>query len=142
MRKKDRDFNQEKGLYQGGFLLLAILLLLAALGRFLHVEASVPPCVIHKWTGYYCPGCGGTRAVRALLKGNIWNSFLCHPVVPYGGILYAWYMISHTVEYLSKGKISIGMKYSDRYLYVAVALILVQWVVKNVLKAVWGIGLL
>lgn len=51
------------------------------------------------------------------------------------------FMISHTIEYPSKGKFKIGMPYTDWYLYIAIAIILIQWVVKNVVKAVWGIGL-
>ena len=41
----------------------------------------------------------------------------------------------------SKRKFKIGMPYTDGYLYIAIAIILIQWVVKNVVKAVWGIGL-
>ena len=29
------------------------------------------PCLFHMMTGAYCPGCGGTRAVKSLLKGEI-----------------------------------------------------------------------
>lgn len=28
-------------------------------------------CPIHSLTGFYCPGCGSTRAVRALLNGDL-----------------------------------------------------------------------
>ena len=28
-------------------------------------------CPIHAVTGWYCPGCGGTRAVGALLRGDL-----------------------------------------------------------------------
>lgn len=138
--KQERNIQQEKGLYQGGWMVaLAVLMLKAAAvwGKF---SFSMPPCLIHKWTGYYCPGCGGTRAFKELLKGHFWTSFCYHPVVLYGGILYAWFMISHTVEYLSRGKLNIGMKYTDRYLSIAVGIILVQWVLKNIVKIIWGIG--
>ena len=50
-------------------------------------------------------------------------------------------MISHTAEKLSGGKWRIGMKYTDGYLYAAAGIIAAQWIIKNVLKAVWGIGL-
>ena len=140
--KKDRDFQQEKGLYQCGWLLLLIMALLWAGDYFLPVKLRTLPCIVHKWTGYYCPGCGGTRACMALLKGDIRASFIYHPVVLYGAVLYLWFMVSHTIEYLSKGRIAIGMRYTDRYLYGAVGIIIVQCVIKNVLKAVWGIALI
>lgn len=41
------------------------------------------PCLFHFFTGFYCPGCGGTRAVRLLLQGNLVKSFVYHPFVLY-----------------------------------------------------------
>ena len=41
------------------------------------------PCLFNELTGFYCPGCGGTRAVLALLSGYPVLSFLYHPLVPY-----------------------------------------------------------
>ena len=35
-----------------------------------------PPCALHALTGLHCPGCGVTRATRALLHGDFaaaWN---------------------------------------------------------------------
>ena len=29
------------------------------------------PCPIHALTGFYCPGCGSTRAVKAVLNGDL-----------------------------------------------------------------------
>ena len=33
-----------------------------------------PPCIFNKLTGLYCPGCGNTRALAALLHGDIAGS--------------------------------------------------------------------
>jgi hypothetical protein len=30
-----------------------------------------PPCLFHQMTGLHCPGCGGTRAMHALLHGRV-----------------------------------------------------------------------
>ncbi|MDF7819742.1 DUF2752 domain-containing protein [Runella sp. MFBS21] len=30
-----------------------------------------PPCLVHKTTGLYCWGCGGQRALHALLHGHL-----------------------------------------------------------------------
>ena len=31
----------------------------------------LPKCMLYKWTGLYCPGCGATRALSALLHGDV-----------------------------------------------------------------------
>lgn len=141
MAKKERNLQIEKGLYTGGWILLLTAGALAAVEKFGNVSLPLFPCMVHKWTGYYCPGCGGTRAVRALLQGDFLQSFVYHPVVVYGAVLYVWFMVSHTIEYLTRGRWRIGMQYTDKYLYGAVGIILAQWVVKNAVKAIWGVGI-
>ena len=29
-------------------------------------------CALHEWTGWYCAGCGATRATHELLHGHLW----------------------------------------------------------------------
>lgn len=41
------------------------------------------PCLFRLLTGFYCLGCGGTRAARALLHGHFLLSAMYHPFVPY-----------------------------------------------------------
>lgn len=136
---------EEKNLYYLGWILLGILLVFLIAVKFL--PGRYPgffwvPCVFRELTGYYCPGCGGTRACMALLKGQILKSFFCHPVVPYGAAVYGWYMISHTVEYLSRGKLKIGIRYREAYIKIAAGIIVVQWIVRNLLKWKMGIDVL
>lgn len=44
---------------------------------------GIIPCLFHTLTGGYCPGCGGTRAIRALGRGQVFLSFCYHPLVLY-----------------------------------------------------------
>ena len=41
----------------------------------------LPECYFYKMTGYYCPGCGGTRAVYSLLHFRLWTAFKYNPGV-------------------------------------------------------------
>ena len=40
----------------------------------------LPPCPSHWLTGLYCPGCGATRALHALLHGDLERAFSMNPV--------------------------------------------------------------
>ena len=100
------------------------------------------PCILHTLTGYYCPGCGGTRAVRALLAGRLVRSFICHPIVPVAGVLAVWFMVSQTIEYVSGGRLRIGMHVRDIHLWGVLGIIVVNFLVKNLALLIWGIDLL
>ena len=38
-----------------------------------------PPCIFRKATGIYCPGCGSTRALRALFGGDFFAALRYNP---------------------------------------------------------------
>jgi hypothetical protein len=41
-----------------------------------------PRCLLHEYTGLYCPGCGAARAFHALLHGHVLTSAHFNPIVP------------------------------------------------------------
>jgi len=43
-------------------------------------HAFYPGCALYKFTGLYCPGCGGLRAVHQLLHGRIFTAFRFNPL--------------------------------------------------------------
>ena len=51
----------------------------------------LPPCPLHALTGLWCPGCGSTRAVHALLHGDVFAAVAFNPlavaVLPVLGVL-------------------------------------------------------
>ena len=85
-------------------------------------------------TGLYCPAFGGTRALNALLHGHVIASLKLNPAVAYGAAIFVWFMLSQTAERLSRHKLKIGMRYRNLYVYVGLAVLMGQWLVKNIIK--------
>lgn len=125
----------ENALYIIGWILLGFLLLIAAALKLWPgaLEKYLPPCLFLTLTGFYCPGCGGTRAVAALAQGKPVTSLIYHPFVIYTAAVGGWFMVSQTVERISKGRFAIGMKYRDFYLWIALGLVVVNFLAKNIL---------
>jgi len=53
-----------------------------------HLGTTFPACPSYTYFDIYCPGCGNTRSVQHLLKGDIIDS-LRYNIVPIFGILIA-----------------------------------------------------
>ncbi len=87
--------------------LLRLCLITAALGiaallyLFLFSRFGIGvPCMFHRLTGLSCPGCGGTRAMAALLMGQWKQALQYNPLI----LLYlaygAWFFLSASVRYV------------------------------------------
>lgn len=73
---KKKQFRKQEWIPLGILLILGaaacVVLLLAPPGSP-HAK-WLPRCMFHKLTGLYCPGCGATRALSALLHGDLKTS--------------------------------------------------------------------
>ena len=97
-------------------------------------------CVFRAALGLYCPGCGGTRAVWALLRGDIPMALYYHFPAVYGVALYVVYFVSQTLMRVSRGRIR-GMQFRPVYLYVMLGMIVVNFIAKNVMLGVFHIAM-
>ena len=104
-------------------------------------------CTIHRLTHLYCPGCGITRACFALSNGQGIRSILYHPLPVYVLGLYLFWMGYVTVCLIrSAGKDAAHSEnpallqakkraFYGKFLiavYVMIALLLLQWILKLV----------
>ena len=133
LERKIKDNSIEAGLYRLG---IAAVVIIAAIAVLCLLIPAIPEwffgtkCFVLSHTGWYCPGCGGTRAVIALLTGHPLWSLYYHPAVLYAVTVFGAFMITQTLQRLTGGRIR-GMRYRDAYLYIAAAVILINWIVKN-----------
>ncbi|MBI2213207.1 MAG: DUF2752 domain-containing protein [Acidobacteria bacterium] len=77
----------------GALLAVAVVAWLAALG-----PGETTICLFRHWTGVPCPGCGVTRSIAALVRGDVSRAFHLHPLAPIAaaeaGILWVGWGVS------------------------------------------------
>lgn len=102
------------------------------------------PCLFRFFTGLYCPGCGGTRAVKALLSGQILRSLYFHPFV-----LYIVAMAAAETAFWIDGQLRPSAKKTfgfsrriRRWAIGALTVVLINWIVKNAVLIFFGIAML
>ena len=118
-----------------GGVFLGTVLLWNALG-----QPSLPACWFYTRWHIYCPGCGGTRAFIALLRGRVLDSLWFHPAVLVGAVSAAAYLVSQTLWRL-KGRQGWVLRWSDRWLWGMLGLMGLHCVVHNLLWFIRGIPL-
>ena len=121
----------ETRLYRCGWIFLFILCVLEIAKKVLF-----PHFVL---TGYFCPGCGGTRSLRALLSGKIFVCAVDFPMIFYAAVVFAWFMISQTIDRISGHRLPIGMKYRETWVYASLVIVVIHFVVKNLFYIKTGV---
>lgn len=86
-------------------------------------------CRLKAMTGISCPGCGGTRALKSLIKGDILSSLYYNAFATYGAVVYGVFFVTQTLQRITKGKIK-GIKFRMIYLWIAIAILIIQYILK------------
>lgn len=97
----------------------------------------VPPCMIHAVTGIYCPGCGGHQgSVRAA----VWKAFVI-ALLPSDRALHGGGRSSFsghaTIGRLSRGRFQAVVHFRPAYLWIALALVVINCFVKNFIRCIF-----
>lgn len=89
-------------------------------------------CTFYKYTGYQCPGCGGQRAFKALLHGDLHaaasNNILVFILVP--TLLYCYFILVETY-WIKNSSWSSKMQIPSFFGYLFVVLLGVFFVLRN-----------
>ena len=98
---------------------------------FRHLATDGYPCLFRAVTKIYCPGCGGTRAVYLLLTGHPVLSFLYHPIVLYTVFACVYIGVRFAINALIPPVGRNPFRLTPVWLWGALAILLVNWGVKN-----------
>ena len=135
--KKEKTLEDQ--LFDIGLVFLFVFIVIVVFYKsILKSVIYVRPCLFSTFLGIYCPGCGGTRAIEALFHGHFIKALWYHPLVPYAAMIYGGFMISHALNRLGIKKVK-SWKFHNWYLYVAVGIIAVNFILKNLLRIGFGI---
>lgn len=114
------------------FVSVAALWLLA---HFVLKYVMLPECQLYKWTGLYCPGCGDTRAVIALMNGDVLLSLrqnaLIIALLLLGIAMYAELLLKVVFEKKFKSPV-----FNLKFLVIFLVLFSVYAVVRNFVPAI------
>lgn len=140
-RRIQKDKTMEDYFYFSGIAALGIFAIsrvLFSLSPNLRRLFRLPPCLFYLITGYYCPGCGGTRAVRALAGGRFLRAVYYHPFVPFAAVIFLCFMLTQTVERTSRGRLRIGIRCHSGFLWASLAIVIGNFAIKNALHYFYG----
>ena len=113
------------------------LILAAGLGYAAWVQATGQgvPCPFHALTGLYCPGCGITRCLSALLQGNWQAALRSNAAIVALAPFFVWLGLAAARSYLTGGSVRLT-KRQNAAVYAAIAVLVAFGIVRN-LPAFW-----
>lgn len=138
--KTDRQLGEmDRLIYEIGLVALGIVIaavLLYCITGFSVLDLSYP-CFFNRITHLPCPGCGGTRALRALIVGDFVKSIYYYMPLSYVIVVYVIFMVRCVLhKYFGVRKSTDGT--IVKYIYLFIALMLLQWIVKLVAQLAFG----
>ena len=95
-------------------------------------EGAGIPCMFHQITGFYCSGCGASRALRSILHFDFYRALRYNAIFTLCLPLFAVYFGSLSVSYIRFGKDRVSEKISMKFVWIFIALALIYGVLRNV----------
>jgi hypothetical protein len=126
------------------FCAVQIAFILAIVAAFLYrsyldrlsADGRFSACLLHDALRLYCPGCGGTRAMVALFRGQILHSVMCNPLSAYIAIGFVAFDIRAAIA-IARDEMPL-LRLPAWYFWIMLAIAIVVFVARNLLLITVG----
>lgn len=88
-------------------------------------------CPIKKFLGLYCPGCGVTRMLYSILKGQLYQAFRYNPLIFISLPFFVFYYIDHLYSINKNKKKKLSFLEPDIW-YFLIVIFLVYGILRNI----------
>lgn len=95
-------------------------------------EGAGIPCMFHQFTGFYCSGCGASRALRSILHLDFYQALRYNAIFTIGLPVLAVYFCGLAVSFIRFGKDKMSGKVPMTVIWVIVAVALLYAVLRNI----------
>ena len=86
------------------------------------------PCIFHKITHFYCPGCGITRMILSILKLDLYQAFRYNPLLFIMMPFIITYEIIYYINWIQDKKITI----SKKIWYILLIITIIYTILRNI----------
>ena len=109
--------------------------------HFLANDGEVSLCLFKDTLHIYCPGCGGSRALIALLRFDFKESFILFPPLLIGALIVLELDVRFTLCAIKSSEKYVA-RYTYRRFYILVAALILNFALKNILLVFFRIDLI
>lgn len=90
------------------------------------------PCIFYQITGFYCSGCGSSRALRSIMHFDFYRALRYNAIFTLAFPFLVLYFVTLTVCYIKFGKDKISGKIPMSIVWIFIALALIYGVLRNI----------
>lgn len=95
-------------------------------------EGAGIPCVFYQITGFYCSGCGASRALRSVLHLDFYQALRYNAIFTLALPLLGAYFGALALSYIRFGKDKISEKVSMKIIWVIIAVVIIYGILRNI----------
>lgn len=122
----------KRKIYKVLIITLVIILLSYIYYHYLFKNGIVIPCIFHKITNLYCPGCGVTRMILSLIKLDFYQAFRYNSLITIFVPFILFLLIDFIIKWITGNKNYFYIKIPNKIWIVLLIITISFGVIRNI----------